>query len=232
MTQETKKQNKPHYSGHRKRLRDRFMKNGVNALQDYELLELILFRAIPRNDVKPLAKELLKLCGDLSAVLDASSEKLSGIKGITDNVRAELKIVAAVAEKLGQSKIMNRPTIGSWDTLISYCRTTMAEKDTERFRVLFLDSKNHLIADEIISTGTVNHTPVYPREVMKRALALSASGIIIVHNHPSGDPTPSKADIQMTNQLKDIGKSLGITLHDHLIIAKKEDISFKNIGLL
>jgi len=223
---------KPHHIGHRQRLRERFRRVGREGLQDYELLELILFHAAPRKDMKPLAKEMIKACGDLSAVLGASAERLKEIKGVTDNVITEIHIVTAVAEYLGQSRIMYRQAIASWDALIAYCRASMAEKQIEEFRVLFLDRQNRLIADEVVSTGTVDHTPVYPREVMKRALALSASALILVHNHPSGNPEPSKADIEMTNQLRDIGKSLGIVLHDHLIIARQNEISFKNMGLL
>ncbi len=228
----TKQKTTPHHAGHRQRLRQRFMRAGVDSLQDYELLELILFSAIPRSDVKPLAKDLLNTCGDISAVIGANPDKLRQINGVTENVIIELKVAEALAQKLGQSKIMNRPTIGSWDDMISYCRTTMAEKDVEEFRVLFLDRKNNLIADDLMGIGTVDHAPVYPREIMKRALIHSASALIIVHNHPSGDPTPSKTDIKMTNIIKDTALSLGIVLHDHLIIAKQNEMSFKNLGLL
>lgn len=221
-----------HYKGHRDRLRQRFINGGAEALQDYEMLELIMFRAIPRRDVKPMAKDLIKKFGDLSGVLSADRDLLREIKGISENVVTELKIVESAAKKVGQSRIIRRQALKSWDDLVTYCRTAMAEKQIEEFRALFLDRQNQLIADEVLSTGTVDYTPVYPREVMKRALALSASAMIIVHNHPSGDSTPSKADIQMTKQLDEISKSLGIVLHDHLIIARGSEYSFKSEGLL
>lgn len=223
---------KPHHVGHRQRLKDRFMRSNAGAMEEYELLELILFQAIPRRDVKPMAKAMIETCGDLSGVLGCSPAKLERIPGVTKNVIYHLKLVETVAAKVGQSRVMHKTIISSWDSLITYCRTTMAEKDIESFRVLFLDRKNSLIADEVVSTGTVDHTPVYPREVMKRAISLSASAIILVHNHPSGDPTPSKADIAMTNQIRDIGQSLGILLHDHLIIARQSEVSFKTLNLL
>ncbi len=222
----------PHHIGHRKRLKDRFMRSNAEAMEEYELLELVLFQAIPRKDVKPMAKAMIEACGDLSAVFSSSPARLEHIPGMTKNVLAQLKLVEAIAARIGLSRVMHKPVISSWDGLINYCRTTMAEKDIESFRVLFLDRKNSLIADELVSTGTVDHTPVYPREVMKRAIALSASAIILVHNHPSGDPTPSKADIEMTHQIRDIGESLGIVLHDHLIIARSNEASFKALNLL
>ena len=221
-----------HYKGHRDRLRQKFINGGAEALQDYEMLELIMFRAIPRRDVKPMAKDLIKKFGDLSGVLSADRDLLLEVKGISENVVTELKIVESAAKKVGQSRIIRRQALKSWDDLVAYCRTVMAEKQIEEFRALFLDRQNQLIADEVLSTGTVDYTPVYPREVMKRALALSASAMIIVHNHPSGDSTPSKADIQMTKQLDEISKSLGIVLHDHLIIARCSEYSFKSEGLL
>ena len=223
---------KNHAAGHRERLRDRFQKAGVDGLQDYELLELVLFRAIPRRDVKPLAKELLSKFGGFAQVLSASVERLTEVKGVSESVAIELKVVQAAALKLTQERILNRPVISSWKDLLSYCRAAMADEKTELFRILFLDKKNILIADEVQQRGTVDHTPVYPREVVKRALELGASAIILVHNHPSGDPTPSRADIEMTKQIVDAAKPLGIRIHDHLVIGHRQEASFKSLGLI
>ncbi len=219
-------------AGHRERLRMRFRKAGVNGVQDYELLELILFRAIPRRDVKPLAKELIATFGGFAQTLAASIERLTEIKGVSENVAQELKIVHAASIKLTQERVLNRPVISSWNDLLAYCRAAMADEKTELFRVLFLDKKNILIADEIQQRGTVDHTPVYPREVVKRALELGASAIILVHNHPSGDPTPSQADVEMTNQIVNASKALSIRVHDHLVIGHDNHASFKSLGLL
>ena len=221
-----------HAAGHRERLRARFKKAGVDCVQDYELLELILFRAIPRKDVKPLAKELIAKFGGFAQVIAAPIERLTEVKGVSENVAQELKIVHAAAIKLSQARVLNRPVISSWDALISYCRAAMADEKTELFRILFLDKKNILIADEVQQRGTVDHTPVYPREVVKRALELGASAIILAHNHPSGDPTPSKADIDMTNQIVKAAAALNIRVHDHLIIGHAHHSSFKTLGLL
>lgn len=187
--------------GHRKRLRERLRRGGYVALQDYELLELILFRALPRGDVKPLARNLLAQFGDPSGVLSATEARLLEVTGIGQEVITEFRLIEAVALNFGQSRIMHKPALANWNQMISYCRTKIAEKNKEEFHVLFLDKKNHIIADEMMGSGTVDHAPVYPREVIKRALELSASALILVHNHPSGDPTPSKADIDMTNKL-------------------------------
>lgn len=221
-----------HRHGHRDRLRARFSKAGVDGLQDYELLELVLFRAIPRRDVKPLAKTLIEKFGGFAEVIGAPIERLTEVKGVSDGVATELKIVQAAALKLGQERILNRPVISSWDALLSYCRAAMADEKTELFRILFLDKKNILIADEVQQRGTVDHTPVYPREVVKRALELGASAIILVHNHPSGDPTPSSADVSMTMQIVKAAKALNIRIHDHLVIGQKSEASFKKLGLL
>ncbi len=221
-----------HMMGHRARLRERFMKAGVDGVQDYELLELILFRAIPRRDVKPLAKDLLRHFGSFADVLAASSERLKEQKGVSDAVIAEIKIVQAASLKLSQENILTRHVLSSWDALVEYCRAATAYEKIEQFRILFLDTKNALIADEKQQSGTVNHTPVYPREVVKRALALDASAIILVHNHPSGDPTPSRADIDMTRQIYNAAKPLGIRIHDHLVIGRGEHYSFRQNGLL
>lgn len=217
---------------HRKRLRNRFMEGGSSAIPDYEMLELVLFRAIPRQDVKPLARLLLDTFGDFNRVVTASPARLAMVKGVGDAVVQELKIVEAAAQRMMRSRVMNRPILSSWDVLLDYCHTTMAHRETEQFRVLFLDRKNVLIADEEQAKGTVDHVPVYPREVVRRALELNASAIILVHNHPSGDPTPSDADISMTHQIKDAAEILGIVVHDHLIIGKSRELSFRSQGYI
>lgn len=223
----------PSYIGdHRKRLRARFMEGGATAMPDYELLELVLFRAIPRQDVKPLARLLLDTFGDFNRVASASPARLLMVKGVGDAVVLELKVIEASAQRLMRAKVMNRPLLSSWDALLDYCHTAMSHRETEQFRILFLDRKNVLIADEEQAKGTVDHVPVYPREVVKRALELNASAIILVHNHPSGDPTPSDADISMTHQVQDAAQVLGITLHDHLIIGKSRELSFRSSGYL
>lgn len=217
---------------HRKRLRERFMAGGQAALPDYELLELILFRAIPRQDVKPLARLLLDTFGDFNRVISAAPQRLMMVKGVGDAVVVELKLVEAAAGRLMRARVMNRPILSSWNALLDYCQTVMAHRETEQFRILFLDRKNVLIADEEQAKGTVDHVPVYPREVVKRALELNASAIILIHNHPSGDPTPSEADISMTLQVQEAAQVLGIVLHDHLIIGKSRELSFKAQGYL
>lgn len=217
---------------HRKRLRTRFMEGGAGAMPDYELLELVLFRAIPRQDVKPLAHLLMAEFGDFNRVVSAPLDRLRSIKGVGDAVIIELKVVEAAAQRLARARILNRHVISSWDALVDYCHTTMAHRETEQFRVLFLDRKNVLIADEEQGKGTVDHVPVYPREVAKRALELNASALILVHNHPSGDPTPSQSDIDMTNQMEKACGALGLTLHDHLIVGKSRELSFKSEGYL
>ncbi len=193
---------RPHYWGHRERLRQRFLAGGHAAMPEYELLELVLFNAIPRIDVKPLAKTLLAAFGDLNGVIAAPEPRLMAVPGVTPPVYLQLKIIEAVAHRMARAKVMQREVIGSWEALMRYCKTVMAYRDTERFRVLFLDRKNVLIADEEQAKGTVDHVPVYPREVAKRALELNASALILVHNHPSGDPTPSQADIDMTEAIE------------------------------
>lgn len=217
---------------HRKRLRERFLSGGAAPLPDYELLELVLFRAIPRQDVKPLARTLIETLGDFNSVLSASPDRLSRIPGVGDAVICELKIVEASAHRLARARVMQRQIISSWDALLDYCQTTMAHLEIEQFRVFYLDRKNVLIADEEQARGTVDHVPVYPREVVKRALQLNASALILVHNHPSGDPTPSEADIAMTRQIQAAAETLGITLHDHIIIGKSCELSFRGAGHL
>jgi DNA repair protein RadC len=217
---------------HRKRLRERFMGGGAAALPDYELLELVLFRAIPRRDVKPLARALLEQFGDFNGVLSAPEARLKQVNGVGDAVICELKIIEAAAQRLSRARILRKQVISSWDALLDYCHTAMAHRETEQFRILFLDRKNVLIADEDQARGTVDHVPVYPREVVKRVLELNASALILVHNHPSGDPTPSEADIAMTEQINAACQTMGITLHDHLIIGRSRELSFRAEGLL
>lgn len=221
-----------HYHGHRDRLRSRFLSHGADALADYELLELALFRALPRRDTKPIAKELLKRFGSITEVINAAPNLLKEVNGVGDGVVAELKLLKALAERLGREAVRKRPVLASWGALLDYCRTAMAFEDREQFRILFLDKKNALIADEVQQRGTVDHTPVYPREVVRRALELSATAVILVHNHPSGDPTPSRADIQMTRTISDVAKPLGIVVHDHLIIGREGHASFRGLGLI
>jgi DNA repair protein RadC len=217
---------------HRKRLRQRFMEGGAQAMPDYELLELLLFRAIPRQDVKPLARDLLDTFGDFNRVVTATPARLMKVKGIGEAVVQDLKIIEAAAQRMMRSRVMNQPILSSWDALLDYCHTAMAHRETEQFRILFLDRKNVLIADEVQAKGTVDHVPVYPREVVKRGLELNASALILVHNHPSGDPTPSEADISMTMQIQEAAQVLGIILHDHLIIGKSRELSFRAQGYL
>jgi DNA repair protein RadC len=210
----------PHYLGHRERLRDRFREAGADALSDYELLELLLFRALPRRDVKSLAKTLLEKFGSFAEVIAAPEPRLAEVKGLGDSAITEFKIVQAAARFL-RGAVKKRPVLSSWSSVLDYCRTAQAFAVREQFRVLFLDKRNQLIADELQQVGTVDHTPVYPREVVKRALELSATAIILVHNHPSGDPTPSRADIQMTQQITAVASPLGISVYDHIIVGKE-----------
>lgn len=221
-----------HYLGHRERLRQRFQAGGSSALADYELLEMALFRALPRRDTKPIAKALMKRFGTLNSVISAPAHLLKEIPGVGDVVVSEFRLVKAFAVRLGLEELRERTVLSSWSSLLTYCRTAMAYEEREQFRVLFLDKKNALIADEVQQTGTVDHTPVYPREVMRRALELSASAVILVHNHPSGDPTPSGADIQMTTTIASVGKPLGIIVHDHIIMGRDGHSSFRGLGLL
>jgi DNA repair protein RadC len=223
---------RPHYYGHRARLRGRFRDAGAGAVTDYELLELVLFRAIPQRDVKPLAKDLIATFGSFPEVISAPSTRLAEIKGIGDAAITELKIVHAAASRLARGQVQKRPVLSSWSSVIDYCRTTMAFAEREQFRVLFLDKRNQLIVDELQQVGTVDHTPVYPREVVKRALELSATALILVHNHPSGDPTPSHADIEMTQTIINVAKPLGIAVHDHIIVGKEGHASFRGLKLI
>lgn len=221
-----------HFLGHRKRLRARFLKSGADALHDYELIELLLFCANPRGDVKPLAKRLIKTHGSFADVISADTTTLSLEEGLGEVAVCALKAVQASAILLMQEQIMNKPVLSSWQMLLDYCRASMAYHGVEQFRVLYLNRKNVLIADELQQRGTIDHTPVYPREVIKRGLELDASALIMVHNHPSGDTTPSRADIDMTKRIATIARPLNIELHDHIIVGRKGYYSFKNSGLL
>lgn len=227
MTKET-----PHYHGHRERLRRRLLDKGAESLSDLEVLEYLLFGARARGDTKPLAKTLTKRFGSLAGVLSASRQELAGVEGLGEAAIAALKIVPEAARRLALEEASERPVIASWDKLLAYCRITMGHEKVEQFRLLFLDKKNRVIADELQQRGTVDHTPVYPREVIKRALELGASALILVHNHPSGDATPSQADIEMTREVQEAAAKLGISVHDHIVISKSGHNSFKSLGLL
>lgn len=222
----------PHYHGHRARLRQRFMAGGGEALPDYELLELVLFGAVPRGDVKPLAKRLIARFGSFAGVITADPARIAAEEGAGEVVVATLKTIAAATRRLALQQVQNRPLLSSWQALIDYCRVSMAHEPVEQFRLLFLDRRHHLIADEVQQRGTIDHTAVYPREVVKRALELDATAIILVHNHPSGDPAPSKADISLTKDVQKATLAVGITVHDHLVIGRHGDVSFKSLGLL
>ena len=223
----------PHYHGHRERLRDRFRDAGPDALSDYELLEMVLFRALPRRDVKPLAKSLITKFGSFAEVVHAPELRLREVSGLGDSAVTEIKLIAATASRVAKGQINTQRTVlSSWSSVIEYCRAAMAFADKEQFRILFLDKRNQLIADELQQVGTIDHTPVYPREVVKRALELSATAIILVHNHPSGDPTPSTADVQMTKSIVAIAGPLGISVHDHIIVGKNGHASLKGLRLM
>jgi DNA repair protein RadC len=223
---------KPHYLGHRDRLRDRALAGGLTALPDYEVLELLLFRAAPRGDVKPLAKQLLGRFGSFEGVLGASVEELKTVPGVGASIALDLKLVHEAALRAGRDAVARRPVISSWSALLAYVKTALAHEAREQFRVLFLDKKNQLIADELMNRGTVDHAPVYPREIMRRALELSASAVILVHNHPSGDPTPSNPDIDMTRQVIEAARALRISVHDHLVVGRQGVASFRSLGLI
>ncbi len=221
-----------HYHGHRERLRAKYRDNGDAALADYELLELLLFRLIPRRDTKPIAKALIARFGTFGGVMGAPIALLQEVKGVGEAVALDLKLIASVSQRMLKSEIRNKQVLGSWSSVIDYCHAAMAHESREQFRILFLDKRNVLIADEVQGHGTVDHTPVYPREVVRRALELSSTAIILVHNHPSGDPTPSRADIDMTKTIIDTAKPLGIAVHDHIIIGKDGHVSFKGLRLI
>lgn len=223
---------RPHYWGHRERLRTRFLEGGHGPMPEYELLEILLFNAVAKIDVKPLAKRLLAAFGDLNGVIAASEHRILQVEGADRWVYLQLRIVDAFAQRMAQSKVLRREVLSSWDALIAYCRTCMAHRETEQFRVLFLDRKNTVIADEALGSGTVGHVPVYPREVAKRALELNASAVILVHNHPSGDPTPSREDVSMTAKVAMACEAIDVAVHDHIVIGKDSEVSFRAAGLL
>ena len=225
-------EDKPHYHGHRQRLRERLIDKGGETLADYEVLECLLFAGQPRGDVKPLAKALIQQFGSLGAVLAAEPRALSQVTGVGAASVAALKATEEAAKRLTREELIERPVLSSWDKLLAYCRTIIGREEVERFHLLFLDRKNQLIADETQQRGTVDHTPVYTREVVKRALELGASALILVHNHPSGDTTPSRADIAMTQEIVEAARKLGIAVHDHVIISKSGHNSFRSLGLL
>lgn len=218
--------------GHRARMRQKLIEAGPAALLDHELIEMILFIALPRRDTKPIARALLDRFGSFADALSAPTQELRQIEGLGDAGIAALRTVQAAALRLSEAPLKNQQVLNNWDRLMDYLTARLARERVEQFRVLFLDAKNRLIADEAQARGTVNHTPVYPREVVKRALELHATALILVHNHPSGDPTPSRADIEMTAEVKQAAAALGITLHDHLIIGRDRPLSFRREGLL
>jgi DNA repair protein RadC len=219
-------------AGHRDRLRARFLAGGADPLPDYELLELVLFQCVPRKDVKPLAKKLIARFGSFAEVMGAPLERLQEFEGLKGIPAVNLKVVAAAAQRIARGGVAKRKLLGSWASLIEYCRTAMAFAEREEFRILFLDKRNQLIADEVQQRGTVDHTPVYPREIVRRALELSATALILVHNHPSGDPAPSQADIRMTHDIRDIARPLGIAIHDHVIVGRNGHASLRGLGHL
>jgi DNA repair protein RadC len=225
------KKEKPHYAGHRDRLRQRFLKSGPDALADYEMLELVLFMAVPRRDIKPLAKELLEKFGNFACVLNAPLPELRAA-GLSESAAIALKAVQSSAHRLLKQEVMHKPVLSTWQRLVEYCHATMAHEKKESFRILFLNKKNELIADEVHQTGTIDHTPAYPREIMKRALDVGATALILVHNHPSGDPTPSQSDVDMTYAIQGAGKPFDIIIHDHIIVSRNGITSFKSRGLL
>ena len=222
----------PHYHGHRQRLRDRFMDAGEAALADYEMLELLLFRAIARRDVKPLAKALIARFGSYAETVAARPERLREVEGLSEAAIVEIKLVEAAAKRLARGALQKRPVLSSFMEVLDYCRTAMAFSEREEFRILFLDKRNALIADEVQGVGTIDHTPVYPREIIRRALELGSSALILAHNHPSGDPTPSSADIRMTKDIAAIAQPFGITVHDHLIVGRHGHASFRGLKLI
>ncbi|MFP4519677.1 MAG: RadC family protein [Oceanicaulis sp.] len=222
----------PHYHGHRDRLRARFADAGGEALADYELLELALFRSIPRRDVKPLAKDLIKRFGDLGRVCAASLDQLTAVKGVSEKTALDIKLIHAMAVRIAREQVTGRTVISSWSALLDYLRAALQHASTEEFRVLYLDKKNRLVSDEFTARGTVDHAPVYPREIVKKAIALDSSALILVHNHPSGDPTPSQADIEMTRRIKEAAKPFDIVVHDHIVVGRERTASFKALGLL
>ncbi len=222
----------PHYLNHRDRQREKFAEHGGDSFADYELLELFLFNSIPRRDVKPIAKDLLTTFGNLAEVCAAPLHRLTEVKGIGEKTALDLKLLHAASVRMGRESLLGRPVLSSWSALLDYCRSAMQFEPIEQFRVLFLDRKNRLIADEVLGKGTIDRAPVYPREIIKRALALEATAVILAHNHPSGDPTPSHSDIVMTQEVTAAAKAINVVVHDHLIIGRESVASFKSLGLM
>lgn len=222
----------PHYAGHRDRLRAKFRREGAAALHDYELLELYLFNSIPRRDVKPVAKALLARFGSFSDVCAAPVSELARVDGVSEKTATDLTVLRAAALHFAKDALLNRPILSSWQALLDYLRASMQTQTTEDFRVLFLDRKNRLVADEVVARGTVDRCPVYPREIMKRVLAHDATAVILVHNHPTGDPTPSSDDIKMTEELKRLMDALDVVVHDHIIVGRERVVGFKQLGLM
>jgi DNA repair protein RadC len=223
---------KPHYLNHRDRQREKFAQHGGDSFADYELLELFLFNSIPRRDVKPIAKDLLQTFGNLAEVCAAPLHRLTEVKGIGEKTALDLKLLHAASVRMGRESVLGRPVLSSWTALLDYCRSAMQFEPVEQFRVLFLDRKNRLIADEVLGKGTIDRAPVYPREIIKRALALEATAVILAHNHPSGDPTPSHSDIVMTKEVATAAKAINVVVHDHIIIGRENIASFKTLGLM
>lgn len=222
----------PSHVGHRSRLRERFRSGGPDAIPDYELLELVLFRAVPRRDTKELAKRLIARFGSFAEVINAPESRLAEVREVGEAVITELKVIRAAAHQPQRGEILRKPALSSWNQVLEYCRAAMGFEAREQFRILFLDKRNQLIADEVQQEGTVDHTPVYVREVVKRALELSATAIVLVHNHPSGDPTPSRADIDMTKQIVEAAKLMGVTVHDHIIVGREGHVSLRGMRLI
>ena len=222
----------PGHLGHRERVRERLLTRGAEALADYEILEVLLFANYPREDTKPIAKALIARFGSLAAVLAAAPAQLREVNRVGPGAAAAIKAAQAAALHMLRAEARDQPLLNNWDRLLAYLHAALSREPIEQFRVLFLDAKNRLITDEAQARGTVNHTPVYPREVVKRALELGATALILVHNHPSGDPTPSRADVEMTAEVKAAAVALGIVLHDHLIIGNGRHLSFRREGLL
>lgn len=220
------------HAGHRSRLRARLLTSGGDALQDYELVEYLLALAVPRRDTKPLAKALLREFGSIGALFSADAEALLRIDGVGETAAAAIKIAQASALRLLQSRVLDRPVLSSWQALLDYLRADMAHHAIERVRILHLNAKNILIRDEVMSEGSIDQASVHVREVIRRAIDLGSSGIILVHNHPSGDPAPSRADIALTRDIIAAGKGLGITVHDHVIVAAQGHSSMRSLGLI
>ncbi len=220
----------PDYLGHRARLKQRFLKSGADALADYELIELLLFLAVRRRDVRPLAKALLRRFGSFAGVVNAPAGQIKEIDGLGDSAVIALRTAQATAVHLLRSELKGRPVLGAWNKVIDYLKADMAWRAEENVRVLYMNQKNVLIADELLHQGTVNQAAVYPREIAKRALELRATAAILVHNHPSGDATPSATDVDLTRVVRDALKAVGVALHDHIVVARDGTASLRDLG--